>query len=270
MLNDPEKESENTPVEIRCYFVRARNALAVRGQFEALYMDLYLHLMQHRLQPEEADCERLKEALAAMTLHLASRPRAETAAWTVNFHEPGLNLFVTGSNPLGNLTGRVFTEGVKRTDRNLFFSQVTGDRGPQRRSTVEFGDDEGIFEAVETYYRMSEQRPARYFRHGAEDFVMITAQPDCDMPWFLTLDDEIVRHLDETEELSLLETRVFRFDCGCDLDRIYPVIARLSREALAEVFSGDDETAEASCPRCGARYALSREGFEAFLKKGRA
>ena len=29
--------------------------------------------------------------------------------------------------------------------------------------------------------------------------VMITAQPDCDMPWFLTLDDEIVRHLDETE-----------------------------------------------------------------------
>ena len=38
------------PVEIRCYFVRQRNCLLVRGKFSDLYMDYYLHLMQHEGQ----------------------------------------------------------------------------------------------------------------------------------------------------------------------------------------------------------------------------
>ncbi len=33
--------------EIRCYFVRKRNCLLVRGRFSGMYMDYYLHLMQH-------------------------------------------------------------------------------------------------------------------------------------------------------------------------------------------------------------------------------
>ena len=33
MLNDPSKEAENEPIEVRCYFVRERNALLVRGIF---------------------------------------------------------------------------------------------------------------------------------------------------------------------------------------------------------------------------------------------
>ncbi len=259
-------ETENEPIEIRCYFVRQRNALAVRGQFETLYRDYYLHLMQHQIRHQPEWDQWLKDGLAALVLHLASRPRNEATAWTLNLASPALNLFFTGSNRNENVTGRIFSENVRPTERHLFFSQTTADGLPTRQSTVEF-EDLDLFFAVEAYYRQSEQRPARIFRHDEEDFVMVTAQPDCDMPWFLTLDDELIRGLDETEELSLLERRFFRFDCGCDLDRIYAVISSLSEPAVEELFDGDD-TAVADCPRCGAHYRIDRKGLREFRRPG--
>lgn len=264
MLNDPVKVSENEPIEIRCYFVRDRNALLVRGDFGDLYRDYYLHLMQHGLRQEPEWDRLLKEALASLALHLASRPRTESCAWTLNLTDPVLNVFVTGSNRGQNVTGRVFSENVRHLDRNLFFSQTTEGQSATatRQSTVEFeGDD--LFRAVETFYRQSEQRPARYFHHSDDDYVMITAQPDCDLPWFLALDDDAVRTLDQHETLSLLESRFFRFDCGCHLGRIYPIIASLSPETREEVFAGES-SAEAACPRCGAHYEITREGLAAF------
>jgi molecular chaperone Hsp33 len=265
MLNSPDKEAEQEAIKVHCYFVRHRNALAVRAQFSELYTDFYLHLMQHGLHYDAVPDQLLKDGLAALTLHLASRPRTEATAWTLNVQEPLLNLFVTGSSRLGNVTGRAFVDDVKQGDANLFFSQVTEEGRETRQSTVEF-DETNAFRAVESYYRNSEQRPARYFQHGDEDFVMLTAQPDCDMPWFLTLDDELVRTLDDDEELSLLEVREYRFDCGCSLDRMYPIIASLPTESALEVFDSKGN-ANAQCPRCGAGFALTREGFKDFLQR---
>lgn len=262
MLNEPAKESENDPIEIRCYFVRERNALLVRASFSPLYMDYYLHLMQHQIRYEPEWDLFLKDSLAALALHLASRPRNETTAWTVNLADPVLNLFVTGSNVTQSITGRVFSKNVRKGDRNLFFSQMMSEGQPTRQSTIEF-DDVDFFRAVEAYYRQSEQRSARYFHFGDEEYVMVTAQPDCDMPWFLTLDDEQIKTIDQSEELSLLEKRYFRFDCGCDLNRIYPIIASLSESVQQELFA-EQEIAKASCPRCGANYEVTRAGLEAF------
>ncbi len=264
MLNEPTKESENEAIEARCYFVRERNALVVRASFSPLYLDYYLHLMQHQIRYEPEWDLLLKDALAALALHLASRPRNESTAWTVNLADPVLNLFVTGSNASENVTGRIFSENVRKGERHLFFSQTTSEGLPVRQSTVEF-DELDFFRAVEAYYRQSEQRPARYFQFGDEEYVMVTAQPDCDMPWFLTLDDEQVRTLDQNEELSLLEKRFFRFDCGCDVNRIYPIIASLSKPVQEEIFD-EHGKAKASCPRCGASYAISRTGLEAFRR----
>ena len=262
MLNDPDKESENVPIEVRCYFVRERNALAVRGQFGSLYTDYYLHLMQHGLRNEPRADQLLKDGLAALTLHLASRPWGEATAWTVNLRNPVLNVFVTGSNRQANVTGRVFTEDVRQNDTNLFFSQVTNGGEPVRQSTVEIGQVD-LFEAVESYYQQSEQRPARYFQHDDEDFVMVTAQPDCDMAWFDSLDAGAIRTLDEDEQLSLLEVRNYRFDCGCSIERIYPVVAGLPESAVEDLFDGR-EVAAAGCPRCGAHFEISRDGLAAF------
>jgi len=263
-MPEPATDAEKEAVEIRCYFVRERNALAVRGDFGPLYLDYYLHLMQHGIRYEPESDSLLRDALAACALHLASKPRNAAAAWTFNLASPVLNLFVTGGNRDQNLTGRVISEGVRRSDTNLFFSQATADGQPARRSTVEF-EGLDIFRAVEGFYRQSEQRPARLFRNGVEDFVMVTAQPECDLPWFLALDDEKIRDLDGEEELSLLERRFFRFDCGCDVTRIYPVIASLSDAARSDFFDAQG-SAVASCPRCGASYEITREGLREFRR----
>ena len=204
---------------------------------------------------------------SSMALHLASRPRNEATAWTLSWQDPRYNLFVTGSNNLGNITGRIFTEDVREQDNNLFFSQITRDGEPARQSTIH-ARSEDFFTTVEDYYRDSEQRPARLFRYSEEDFVMIAAQPECDLDWFYSMTNESVRELDAAEELSLLEKRYFTFDCGCSLFKLLPVIGNLSAEARDDVFGNDEkEPAIITCPRCGARYAMTREMLDLYLEK---
>lgn len=268
MLNDPEKESQNEPVEVRCYFVRHRNALVVRADFGDLFRDYYLHLMQHRLRHEEALDTQLKDALSGLMLHLASRPWSEAVAWTLNCQDPEFNLFVTGSNRLGNITGRIFTEDIRKQDANLFYSQVNVDGHPGRQSVIEAGSSD-FLRIIERFYEQSEQRTARIFRYSEEDLVMVSAQPDCDEPWLEALTEEGIRNLDRDEELSLLEKRQYTFDCGCSLFKLLPVLGNLSRKSIDEVFDGaPDEPREISCPRCGAKYAVTREMLELYLEKG--
>ena len=182
-------------LEVRTYFVRGRNALVARADFSDLYVDYYLHQGQHSYQHDPRHDEMLKEALAAQTLHSASRPRNEVCAWTIHFQEPLLNLFVSGNNRLGTVVGQLFTDNVKDKGQNLFLADVVRGQEAARRSATEF-DGADVFRAVERYYEQSEQRPARYFRHGPEDFVMVSAQPDCDVAWLGSLDDERIRRID--------------------------------------------------------------------------
>ncbi|MEM7698527.1 MAG: Hsp33 family molecular chaperone HslO, partial [Verrucomicrobiota bacterium] len=97
-----------------------------------------------------------------------------------------------------------------------------------------------------------------------EDFVFVSAQPDCDEAWLAALDDDAIRSLDQDETLSLLERREYRFHCGCSMEKLFPIIAGMSSGTVDEVFGGEEVTV-ASCPRCGARYALTREALEAYI-----
>ena len=111
-------------IEVRTYFVRGRNALVARAEFSELYAALYLHQMDCGVRLEPAYDHLMRDALAAITLHCASRPHKETVAWTVNFQSPLANVFVAGDNNLGTVVGNVFTENVKETGRNLFLSLI--------------------------------------------------------------------------------------------------------------------------------------------------
>jgi molecular chaperone Hsp33 len=256
-------EPNATGLEIRTYFVRGRNALVARADFGELYVDYYLHQGQYGYQHLPAHDEMLKEAIAAMTLHCASRPWTESWAWTLHFTDPLLNLFVTGDNRRGTVAGQVFTENVKDDGRPMFFADVVRERAEPRRSVVEL-EQTAVFGAVERFYAMSEQRPARYFRHGQEDFVMVSAQPQCDLAWFEALNDEAVRTLDQNEQLSLLEQRHYRWECGCTQERMLAVLAPMMRADAEALFEGE-ESLRLSCPRCGARHVITREMLEAFV-----
>ena len=83
-------EPDLSVVDLRSYFVRKRNALLVRGRFSPLYLDYYLHLMQHGIQHAEPLDQMLKDTLAALALHLCSRPQDESCAWTIHVKKPQL------------------------------------------------------------------------------------------------------------------------------------------------------------------------------------
>ncbi len=232
-----------------------------------LYVDYYLHQGQYGYHHAPGHDGMLKEALAALTLHCASRPWNEAWAWTIHFHDPLLNLFVTGDNRRGIVVGQIFTENVKNDGRNLFCADLVRERADSRRSTIEF-TSHTPFSIVEEYYAQSEQRPARYFRHGAEDFVMITAQPGCDLEWLRGLTNKKVRALDETETLSLLEERTYRWGCGCSQERMFSILAPIMRTDPVEFFGGED-LIRMSCPRCGALHTITRESLEAYVAETR-
>jgi molecular chaperone Hsp33 len=238
-------------------FVRHRNALVLRGQFTPIYTDYYLHLMQHGIRPPAELDQMLKDALAMLTLHLVARPWAESIAWTANLRAPRINLFVTGGSLQQAITGRIFTEDVREPDRNFFYSQTTtGDYQEPRSSTLEIDGKDPIL-WLSQFYDQSEQRPARAFRLEDENFAIVAAQPDCDLDWLASLDTAAVENLTETEETTLLESRRFRFSCGCTLDKILPVLGGW-RERLDDLF-GESDFISIQCPRCAAKYHVTRD-----------
>ncbi len=243
--------------KIESVFVRRRNALVLRGQFTPIYTDYYLHLMQHGIRHAPELDQMLKDAITMLALHLVARPWAETIAWTVNLRAPRVNLFVTGGSVAESITGRIFTEDVREPDRNFFYSQTTSPNLAEPRTSTLEVDGKDPVGWISQYYSQSEGRPARAFRLEDENFALVAAQPDCDMEWFEALDEEAVSKIDATEETKLLETRRFRFHCGCTLDRILPVLGGW-RERLDELFA-DADTIRIQCPRCAAGYRVSRD-----------
>lgn len=237
--------------------------MVARGQFGPVFMDYYLHAADHGLRLPGTLDEMMKEALVGVTLHLAGKPWNEEHAWTVNFHDPRANFFVTGNNRAATLTGRCFTDNVKVSDQQLFYSQQLKTNMPLRQSAVDF-QGRSFLRAVEQYYAQSEQRPGRFFEYGEEDYVFVSAQPQCDVDWLLDLTDEKVRLLDREEELVLLETRTYRWECGCTLEKLYAALLPHALRDMDAIFAGE-EVLKATCPRCARRYFIDREQLEAWV-----
>lgn len=256
MTPPPAMESAEEFTKIESIFVRHRNALLLRGQFTPIYTGYYLHLMEHQIRPPGELDQMLKDALAMLTLHLVARPWAETIAWTANLRAPRINLFVTGGSVDESVTGRIFTEDVREPDRNYFYAQTTTAQAAiPRLSTLEV-DGRDPVAWVQQYYAQSEQRPARAFRLEDENFALLAAQPGCDMEWFDVLGEHDILSIDRAEETSVLETRRFRFHCGCDLAKILPILGSW-REHPDDLFLDADEVT-VQCPRCAANYRVTR------------
>ncbi|MFZ4598023.1 MAG: Hsp33 family molecular chaperone HslO [Terrimicrobiaceae bacterium] len=253
-MNDP-------GIEVRTYFGRGRNVLVARAEFSELYAAWYLHRMDCGITLPPNSDQIGRDALAAITLHCASRPHGESCAWTVHFAGPRMNVFAAGDNSRGTVVANVFTDNVAELATGRFYADVAEAGQPARRSVVDFSGT-SFLEAAETFYTQSEQRPARFFWHTEEDLVMISAQPDCDLEWLAALDVEAVRQLDSQIELALLETRHIRFECGCNQGRMLDFLVPVFRRQGDELF-GDEPTIRIHCPRCGAKHTITREALEA-------
>ncbi len=240
--------------KIQSIFVRHRNCLVVKGKFAPIFTDYYLNLMQHSIPQNPTTDLMLKELLAYFTLHLVARPWAERHAWTVTLRAPRCNLFVTGSSLEKSVVGRSFTDNVKEPDRNLLYAQQYQEHREPRTSTLPLQSNMPA-EWVEDYYMKSEQRMGRCIELPDEEYVLAVAQPDADIEWLAEQTPDSMMELEQREETKLLETREFRFHCGCTLEKILPVLGSW-RNKPEELFAGEPSI-EITCPRCAARYTVT-------------
>ena len=252
---------EADTTQVSCRFVRGHNALLCGADFGPMFMDCYLHLGQTGIVLADGADEKLKLLLAAVTLHAAARPHAETIAWTLHLESEQMNLFAVAENPTGHVTGQVFSENVRSTGGNVLHAETAAPNIDRRRSLVEFSGND-VLSAAEIYYQQSEQRPARYFDLGGDTFALLVAQPDCDLPWLEAVGMDEVGALFTDVTRPPLEMRQYRFACGCTPERIAGAIGPALQGELDEVF-GLEKHIRVTCPRCGARHEIPRELFDA-------
>jgi molecular chaperone Hsp33 len=262
-MNDDQANNVNG-TEVTVDFIRHRNALLVRADLGTLFTDYYLHLADHKLRYTPEQDRIFKEGLAAFTLHAASRPLNEHIAWTLNFQEPRLNMFLAADNEDCTVTGRLFTDNVREAPENVFYSDIIPRRGAEpRRSVVNFhGND--VLAAVAGYYARSEQQPVRFFHLGGDTYAMLVAQPDCDLAWFSAVDADGVRDPGAAETVARIQRRNYGWHCGCTQQKILAAIAPAFRADPDGIF-GEDESIRVECPRCAALHLLTREAMEAYL-----
>ncbi len=257
-----DKESEESPDGVTVYnrFIRGRNVLLSEFDAGGLLVDYYLHRKDHRLEYPQALDGLFRDLMAGFVLHGAAQPRNRVMAWTVRFPDPLVSVFLAGDTELGTVTGRVFTENVREGGNGEFFQDLKVPGKPLHRSMVDF-DGATAATAIERYYYQSEQRPCRFFPLEGDRFALLTAHPDYDETWFESATAETVLNLSNTEDLNLIETRTFRWLCGCSHEKILQILVPAVNQDPDALF-GEDESVEVNCPRCGARYRVTREALE--------
>ena len=201
----------------------------------------------------------LKDALAMLALHLVARPWAETIAWTANLRAPRINLFVTGGSLEEAVTGRVFTEDVREPDRNFFYSQTTTPTRPNRAPPPWKSTARIPVAWICPILRPIRTTPGPRLPAGGRK-LRRSSPPNRIATWHgsTSLDeDAVAANIDATEETNLLETRQFRFHCGCTLEKILPILGGW-KDRLDDLFD-DADAINLQCPRCAAKYRVTRD-----------
>jgi molecular chaperone Hsp33 len=239
------------------YLDSPRDLLLVVGDPRPLHRDLELHLLSLGIRHDDATMDLLKDGLSALALYQTSRPRFQSFGWTINLQKPPRNLFFTGSPGEGTVVGRAFLENVERAPSDRFYAQTVWPHGESRTSAVEMQAAD-VFIMVEEFGRKSDQLPLRLFRGDEGRVALLLAFPDAPREWFMLAQAEEVFALEREGGMKLVNEHEVVFRCGCDARRIAQVLGSIYRERPEELFE-DDPTLEAECPRCGAKYQISRE-----------
>lgn len=254
-------ETKRYAAEVRRHILREENALVAVADFGELFEAYRRHVRRWDVPIDDLGYVMARQALGGLALQLACRPPEESLAYTFNIHRPPLNVFVAGRSGDGTVVGRVFLEGVETTGESRLFVQSVHTRsGNVSQSTVAVhGLD--LLVMYEQYFGQSVQLPTRFFELGQDEMIMVQGLPRVNPQWLQELTPESARQLLRQEETPL-DSRSFVFLCGCTADRLADALVGMWSKRPEELFQGD-EGVEISCPRCGGRWWIDRDRFEA-------
>ena len=235
---------------------REHNLLAARATFTPLFEDYLEHTRRWVGEPDGLVWTMMRQGLAAAALYLTCRPNDEQTAWTFNFPEPPLNLFITTDAGTGCVVGRFFDRHIQSTEHNRLFVQTARRIGEPHLSVIEVrGFD--LLLMLERYYAQSEQATARFFEGEGDEFVMLMALPGIDEAWLRGLSREEGLQLVRDLAPRPIERRTVRFGCTCNDARIVEIMRGMFSDRLDELFAGEPKV-EVQCPRCGRGYGIER------------
>lgn len=259
MTEAPRAADRPGEATVRRYLDRENDVLVLVADFGPLFAAYLDHVRRWESDPDALSRVLMRQGLGAATLHLACRPPAEIVGWTIHFHQPPTNVFLTGDSEERTVTGRFFTENVRPSEWSRLYVQTSRGGGTPVISTVDV-DGHDVLRIFERYYRQSEQTPARFFEVTEEEFVMLVGLPETDDEWLERLGHDEAIALAKGE-LRALDERVYRFRCGCSPEKIHEVVRGMFPEDLDELFRGESGV-EVFCPRCGRRWWVERSQLE--------
>lgn len=246
---------------IRTFLHRKKDVVFARGNIEKLFNAYLLHAKSLGPLPEELGLEIMRKTLACATLQLALLPPDQFVAWTINLSQPRLNVFLAGDNNQFQITGRVYNENVKDTPINRLYVETQRPKHEPSRSMLDFhGLD--ILKTMEEYFIRSVQIPTRFFELAPDDFLMAQGMPRVDRAWMESLDKNSVSKHIEQNEMESIEERKYKFNCGCNAEKILSVLKGMFKNNPLDLFA-DAEKIDATCPRCGKKWVISKDEFNA-------
>jgi len=229
------------------------------GDFTLVFHAYEEHVRRWELPLDEVGSRLVRDGLAALALHLATRPADETVGVTLNFRNPPLNIFLTGNAGAITVTGRVFNEDVQTAASGRMFVQSYRPATGQIQSAM---DVEGleVLRSFEDYYARSEQAATRFMSLGSERFVMAQALPEGSRAEIMALTPAAAATLLDSG-LHLLAEQPVHFRCGCNRDKLLAALHLIYAGKDADLFRSESGV-EAFCPRCGARWWIERSAYE--------
>lgn len=247
-------------VALRRYIDMQQRLIVSHGDF-AEFLEAYLdHIKLWDDEPDGLSYTFMRQGLAGAVMHLSNAPRDQSFGITVHVHEPPTNVFFAGSSPESSVTGRVYTDGVKPHESSRVYVQSVRPKSEPTQSVVEVqGFD--LLEFFRDYYLASEQRMARFYELDGDEFMQVISLPGAEEDFFAELTREKARAMLQ-DGLTLLEERTFFFHCGCNPEKMMNALQSLFGTNPDELFQGDPRV-ETHCPRCGRRWWVTREEFEA-------
>jgi molecular chaperone Hsp33 len=248
-------------VEVRSALDREREIVLARGRFDALFAGYREQAAGQGPLPGEVGLEVMRQAQAAAGLQLALLPPDQFVAWTINLADPPLNVFLAGDNNDFQLTGRVYSRDVATAERNRLFVETQRPRHQPGRSLLDF-DGRDMLSAFEQYHRRSVQSATRLFEVAGGDFMIVQGLPRVDRDWLAGLDAAAAAAIEQAAG-ETIETRRYRWRCGCNSHKMLSVMRSMFGEQPGELF-GDQPEVEVRCPRCGRRWLVARQEFEAY------
>lgn len=245
--------------ELDRYVDNQHSALIAVARFLPLVQAYANHARRWQEEPDPLGMVMAHQALAAASLYLSCRPRDESIAWTINFKEPAINVFVAGDAAQETVVARVFTTDVQTADTSRLYVQSHRPHTDLVQSVIAI-EGLDVFDIFERYYRQSDQHSARFFDFDDGRTAMVVGLPGLDEEWLAGLTRESALEYIESG-LKPIDVRNFRFECGCSPERMLEAIQSIGREELLGLFEGDHPL-EVSCPRCGHQWLVRRDDVE--------